>query len=254
MAPGREPSYNFGMALNGERKALAAAILAMYMLLYLVQALMPPDEAFQRLLAAMAAMYGLAFFGLVAGYFWARWFAIGVGIYGLIGGVMLLWQIGIDYIFLFYGGTHGLVSLILWGDKMSTDFDGRSDWRERYHMDENATRRLGKAVIRVGVTLPMLLAYGLAPRPAAIETLVVMAAVGLAGLGIVGLFRLRTWGILAMAAGALAVLGSVGATGAMATLGQGSALDMSTTGVAAALVLLAATLPFAGPVVRYLRR
>jgi hypothetical protein len=242
------------MALTGERKALAAAILSLYALFFLVSALMSPDQAFIRLFAAMSAMYGLAFFALVAGYFWARWFAIGVGIYGLIGGVMAIWQIGVDYIILFYGGTHALVSLILWGNKMATDFDGRSDWRERYHMDENATRRLGKAVIRVGVSLPVLLTYGLAPRAGMVESLMVMAAVGVAGLGIVGLLRLRTWGIVAMVAGAAAILATMATAGSMATMSQGATLDLFATGTAAALLLLAAAAPFAGPMVRYLRR
>jgi hypothetical protein len=242
------------MALTGERKALAAAILSLYALFFLVNALMSPDQEFTRFFAAMSAMYGMAFFALVAGYFWARWFAIGVGIYGLIGGVMAIWQIGLDYVILFYGGTHALVSLILWGNKMATDFDGRSDWRERYHMDENATRRLGKAVIRVGVSLPILLAYGLAPRAGMVESLMVMAAVGVAGLGIFGLLRLRTWGIVAMVAGAAAILATMATTGSMATTSQGVTLDLLATGTLAALLLLAAAAPFAGPMVRYLRR
>ena len=33
---------------------------------------------------ALAAVYGLAFFALVAGYFWARWYAVGVGLFGVI--------------------------------------------------------------------------------------------------------------------------------------------------------------------------
>lgn len=251
--PGR-PFYTCGMGLTGERKALAAAVLALYALIYLVTALMPPDQELARLFAAMSATYALGFFALVAGYFWARWFAIGLGIYGLIGGVMIIWQVGFDYLFLFYGGTHALVSLVLWGNRMAGDFDGRTEWRERYHMDENATRRLGKAVIRVGISLPILLAYGLAPRTGMVECLLVATAIGVAGLGIWGLFRLRTWGIVAMVAGALAILVSMSFSGAPAVMSNGMVIDLFATGVAAALMLLCAAAPFAGPMVRYLRR
>ena len=36
------------------------------------------------MLAGIAGCYGLAFFAVVAGYFWARWYAVGVGLYGVI--------------------------------------------------------------------------------------------------------------------------------------------------------------------------
>ncbi len=241
------------MALVGERRAIAAAVLSLYTLIYVLNALLAPDPAFRPLFAAMGAMYGLAFFALVAGYFWARWFAIGLGIYGLVGGVFLCIQMGVDYIFLFYGGTHGAISLFLWGDKVATLFDGRSDWRQRFHLDESGTHRLGKAIIRIGITLPLLLAYGLAPRDAMSETLLVTAVVGLAGLGVFGLLRMRTWGVLLMVGAGVAVLCSAVTTTALVSAGSGVELDLHATGLLASLILLAAAAPFAGPVVRYLR-
>src|SRR5690606_11504548 len=124
-------------------------------------------------------------------------------------------------------------------------------------MDENATRRLGKAVIRVGVSLPILLAYGLAPRAGMLESLLVMTAVGVAGLGIIGLLRLRTWGIVAMIAGAAAILATLGTTSSLATMDQGNqgvTLDLFATGMSAVLLLALASAPFVGPMVRFLRR
>ena len=67
------------MKLVGERRALAAAIMAFYVVMYAIFAMLVPEEN-ARAPAAVAGVYGLAFFALVAGYFWARWFAVGVGL------------------------------------------------------------------------------------------------------------------------------------------------------------------------------
>jgi hypothetical protein len=242
------------MSLVGERKALAAAVLAMYTLMYLVNALFAPAEELKLLFVALSSLYGLAFFSLVAGYFWARWFAIGLGLFGVTGAIMAMVQIGVDYTFLFYGGTHALVSLFLWGNKMSTDFDGRTEWRERFHLDESATRRLGKAVIRIGITLPVLIIYGLAPRVDMLESLLMLGVVAVAGLGVVGVLRMRTWGILALAASAFAVAGSALVSSRFACLGQGVGLELPVTAGVLSLMLLACVAPFAVPIRRYLSR
>ena len=120
-------------------------------------------------------------------------------------------------------------------------------------MDENATRRLGKAVIRVGISLPILIAYGLAPRDSMVDTLVCAAAVGLVGVGVWGFLRLRTWGLVVMICGAAAVLGTIGITEQLVALGRNTALDLSLNGTLGAVVLLLAALPFAGPIARYVR-
>lgn len=243
------------MSLVGERKAIAAAVLALYTLMYLVNALFAPAEELKLLFIALTSLYGLTFFSVVAGYFWARWFAIGLGLFGVIGAVMAMVQIGVDYTFLFYGGTHGLISLSLWGAKMSTDYDGRTEWRERFHLDENATRRLGKAVIRIGITLPVLIIYGLAPRADMSASLLMLGVVAVAGLGVLGVLRLRTWGILALAASALAVAGSAFVSSPFIYLGQGVGVELTSTGgVVLSLMMLACVAPFAAPIQRYLAR
>ena len=143
------------MGFVGERKALAAAVLALYALIFLINALgAPPEMGVTALFAGMGTFYGLAFFSLVAGYFWARWFAIGVGLFGVVFGIMAIVQLGLDEQFLFFAGTHGSVSLFLWGKKMAQNFDGKQTWRERFHLDEYGTQRLGKAIIRIGMSLP----------------------------------------------------------------------------------------------------
>lgn len=242
------------MALVGERKALAAAVLAFYMLYFLLVAFAaPPEMQLGPLFAAMSGLYGLAFFALVAGYFWARWFAIGLGIYGLILGVMGLWSEGLHPVFLFVAGTHGGMSLILWGTNVASQFDGRDDWRDRFHLDDTGTQRLGKAVIRIGISLPMLIGYGLTPRQGMGETLFIMGAIALVGLGSWGLLRMRTWGLLALLAAAGGVLTSLVATAQVAVLGDGSAVDLTVSGSLGGIFLALAVVPFALPMVRYLR-
>lgn len=252
VAPGHIQPYTFGMTLVGERKALAAAMLALYMLMYLVNSLFGPEEL-TWLFGALSGLYGLAFFALVAGYFWARWFAIGVGLYGVIGAVMAIVQLGVDFQFLFYGGTHGVVSLFLWGGAMSHHYDGRAEWRERFHLDDLATRRLGKAVIRIGITLPILIIYGLAPRESAFETLLMLSVMGVALLGIRGVLTMRTWGVLLIAASALAILGTVAFTTTFAAVGFGVGLKLQPAGLATALLLTACATPFLVPIASYLR-
>jgi hypothetical protein len=179
--------------------------MAFYFLFFLLIALQPPDPAIRNSMAALAGVYGLAFFSLVAGYFWARWYAIGVGIFGFIVAVMLLWQVDPDLRplilnqLLFFGGTHVGASLMLWGDAMSMGYDGQTAWREKFHMDDNAVQRLGRAVIRAGVSLPFVLLYAFTPRPDS-SLLAGIVALCLTGLGIRALIKLKTWGVLALAA------------------------------------------------------
>src|SRR4051812_26636554 len=194
------------MKLVGERRALAAAVMAFYFLLYGVVAITQVLPDFSRAFAAIAGVYGLAFFALVAGYFWARWYAVGVGLYGVITAAVGMWQIGAEPVLLFIGGTHLAATLFLWGHAMSEPYDGQSAWREKFHMDESAVQRLGRSVIRAGVSLPFILLYALVPRQGESSMVMALVAFVLAAAGLRGLVRLKTWGVLALgAAGALVV-------------------------------------------------
>ena len=118
---------------------LAAVVFAFWFLMYLLNAILGPPEL-NKVFYGFAATYGLAFFALVAGYFWARWYAVGVGLFGLILGAVGLWQVGPDEQILFIGGTHLLAVLCLWGSAMAEGYDGQTAWREKLHMDEHAVR------------------------------------------------------------------------------------------------------------------
>lgn len=210
------------MKLVGERRALAAAIMAFYFLLYGVMAFSQLAPDFTKAFAAISGVYGLAFFALVAGYFWARWYAVGVGLYGVITAAVGMWQIGAEPILLFIGGTHLAATLFLWGEAMSQPYDGQAGWREKFHMDDSAVQRLGRSVIRAGVSLPFILLYAFMPRPesaSSASVVVSVVAMVLAVAGLRGLLRLKTWGVLALGAAGALTLAVAGADVASQGLG-----------------------------------
>ncbi len=239
--------YNTIMRFVGERKALAAMVLAFYGLLYLLNGLLGPPP-FMAMFLGLSLCYLTGFFGLVAGYFWARWFTLGLAFSGLGVAGLMLWQIGLDPVVIFWGVTHGVVALSLLGDGPASAFDGRADWRERWKMDESSAQRLGKSITRAGASLPYLIVAGLAPRQDSLALVALLVGVA----GIWALLRMRAWSVFALATSAvLALVGSV-QVAPFAVLGVYAPL-LGADLVAGILLLLAAA-PFAPAVVRYLRR
>ena len=237
--------------LVGERKALAAAVLAFYGFLYTLLALAGPPQGLGRVIASLAGVYGLAFFGLVAGYFWARWFAVGVSLFGIIEGALGIWQMGLEPLVLFILITHGIAALFLWGDAMAEVFDGQRAWRTKLSMDDHSVNRLGNAVTRLGVSLPMVLIWALSPRAGGLA----LGAAGLVMLAVAGIFRLRTWAVMAMVGAAGLLIGSIAVAPSL-DLGLHAAAWMpvgAPFAVMAAGILLAGALPFFGPIRRYFR-
>jgi hypothetical protein len=239
------------MKLVGERRALAAVIFAFYFLYFLVVVLVGAGDL-AKAIAGIATVYGMAFFSLVAGYFWARWYALGVGLFGVIFAILGMWQGGTEpplgAILMFYGGTHLAATLMLWGDSMAKPYDGQEEWRKRWHMDDNAVQRLGRSVIRAGVSLPFVLLYALGPKPNAGSLIASIAALVLAGLGTRAIIQLRTWGVMALAAAGV-LLSSLAA---LDTINQGFTLSVLHPAIAGVL-LLAAAAPFALPMIRWSR-
>jgi hypothetical protein len=244
------------MKLVGERRALAAAILVFYAGVYLLTALsgvLPPE--WTKAFSAMGAVYGVSFFALVAGYFWARWFSMGVALSGLISGAVSLWQLGPEPVILVFAGSHLATVMFLWGEAMAAPFDGQQAWRQRFHIDDNAAHRLGRAVIRAGVSLPYVLLYALAPKPAS-STLESVLAVGAAGLAIGGVWamvRMRTWGILSLAGAAGLCAMAAFEPNLNATVnGVDGSLNIGAAAAVAAIALSGAVIPFFRPAVRFL--
>ncbi len=236
------------MKLVGERRALAAAIMAFYFLVYAVLALQQVMPPLTPALAAIAGVYGLAFFSLVAGYFWARWYSVGVGLYGVITSAVGMWQMGAEPVLLFIGGTHLAATLFLWGNTMAVSYDGQTAWREKFHMDDNAVQRLGRSVIRAGVSLPFVLLYALAPKPESASLIAAIVALALTGLGIRALIQLKTWGVLALGAAGVLLLTLAGLD-----LMAGEGLSIAQPALAGGLLVAAAT-PFLAPIARFAAR
>src|SRR5262245_9719157 len=102
------------MKFVGERRALAAIVLAFFFMYFVIGALQYGDPM-GRPLWALAGVYGLATFALIAGYFWARWYAVGVGLFGVIVAAVVTWQMGEMWgPIAVFGGTHLVVALGLW--------------------------------------------------------------------------------------------------------------------------------------------
>ena len=236
-------------SLVGERKALAAAVLAFYGFFYTLVTLSGPPPGLEKITAALAGVYGVGFFGLVAGYFWARWFAVGLSLFGVIEGAVGMWQMGAEPIVLFILITHGVAALFLWGDSMAALFDGQSAWREKLSMDEGAVNRLGNAVTRLGVSLPLVLIWALAPKAGALA-IGAGAAVMLAAAGVL---RLRTWGVLAMLGSAGLVAGSIATAPSVSTSMAAWTPISAALAAVAAVLLVAGAVPFFGPIRRFVR-
>lgn len=235
---------------SGERRGVAATVLAFYGFIYFLVALSGVQPEWAACYWSMAAIYGLGFFSLVAGYFWARWYAVGLGFSGLITAIFAMFSIGFDESLLFYGGTHALISLALWGKAMALPFDGRKDWRERFHIDENGVNKLGKAVIRAAVSLPYVVIYALAPKEG--MDLAGILALVLAGTGIWALIKMRTWGVLALG-GAAAALATGLFTGPTSVVSTDPAMSTNLAAAIGLVAVIGAIIPFARPLYSYLK-
>jgi hypothetical protein len=240
------------MKLVGERRALAAIVFAFYFIYFMFGAIQSPPPT-SGMLYSLAGCYGLAFFALVAGYFWARWYSVGVGLFGVIVAAVSLWQMrGGDPdmwdaywpLLAFFGGTHLTAAMFLWGDSMAGPFDGKTEWREKLHMDDNAVQRLGRSVIRAGVGLPFVLMYAFVPKQGG-ETVVALVAVGLTVFGLRAIVRARTWGILA-----IGLAGSVMITLACADAAMGAPTAWVLRPALAGGLLFSAVAPWFGPLAR----
>jgi len=225
-------------ALVGERRAIAAAVISFYGFIYLLLGFSAPPE-WAAALTAIAALYGVAFFGVVAGWFWGRWYAQGIGYWGLVTGVLGMWQIGPEPILVFLTASHGVIALLLSGESMAAGFDGRNDWRSKFHLDDLGVNRLGKSVVRAAMSLPILLMWALAPTQPNQLAAFVPLALGTAGVW--ALLRMRTWGLLALGSSAVVVASQSTMTNHVAPMA-----------LAAAALLASAVVPFARPMVRVL--
>ncbi len=237
----------------GIRRAIALLLLGFYVTQFAMTAGLGPDETFAAYLG-LALCYGVAFIGLAAEWFWARWFAIGVGNFGSFILLVLL-KTGMEPLIAFFGFTHLLIWLLLLGEGMAAKYEHSEETAERWGFQEESLILMRRAVKSAGTTLPFLILYALAPQPEALQ----LGALALGVGGLWGLLRGRTWGVFALgSAGIIAVADGLGWLGAPVQ----SILHLSPCGSAAiygpvaglmAGLLMLIPLIYARPMIRYLR-
>jgi hypothetical protein len=246
------------MAYERERAAVALLSLSFFGILYFLVSLNAPD-GWGPVFAGLMVCYLTGFLALASQWFWARWFASGLGWSGFMLGMMSLVMIGWHPSLAIYTVLHAVIVLALMGQKMAARYELQPAWREKYSMDEFGVARLGKAVTRGAASLPTLIMWALAPREGDQMLMLGGLALVLAVAGLSGLVRMRSWGLLALA-------GAAGSLLAVAALGGNpwfavADVDLPTAGLWAlqgsptvgVVWVSLALLPFAVPVLRYLR-
>jgi len=244
--------------LVGERRALSSLVFGFFGALFTLNAIFVAE--LRALLLSMGLLYLTAFFSVAAGYFWGRWVALGLAAQGAVSGILLAFQEGVNPIVIFFGVAHALAWLALAGKQMSSAYEGREDWRQKYRIEDGGAERIGKTVTRVTMALPMLIGLLFAPGGGD-ETTVFACALG--ALAFWGALRLRAWSPLAAGgAGALLVGKWLSAPGFPAqpseliVTGQGwfTVGWASSSALLAGVLLLSAFAVFARPTLRFLRR
>jgi hypothetical protein len=254
------------VGLVGERKALALLCLGFYTTLFFMIGLSARTELpeWVAVFSAMTVMYAVSFFAVAAEWFWGRWFATGLGYWGMTMTVMA-WVTTrqLPPAMIIFGTMHALISLCLGGEKMAAIFDAKPAWRERWKLDEQGVIRVRKSVTRAASSLPALIMFALAPREG--QMLLGLTAFTLAVVGFGGLLVGRTLGVLALcgSAAATAVLVVVGNQPdalfaaydrSVFFAGVDAAHVMPELGIFAAALVAAAALPFVRPMAAYLFR
>jgi hypothetical protein len=258
------------LGLVGERKALALLCLGFYCTLFFLSAASAPQNGLPEyvpLFVGLMTIYLIGFFGVAAEWFWGRWFAVGLGYWGLTMTAMAFVQLRmLPPAMVIFGSMHGLISLSLLGEKMAASFDAKPGWRERWKLDEQGVIRVKKSVTRAASSLPALVLFALAPRTD--ESLwqshtaaLTLGALALFGLG--GLLLSRTWGVLVLFTSGVACLVAAFVLPSSQVPAQaaplfGGLMPLVTAphfvAVFAGAMLVLASTPFARPMTRFLRR
>lgn len=237
----------------GIRRAIALLLLGFYVTQFAMTAGLGPDELFAAYLG-LALIYGTAFVGLAAEWFWARWFAIGVANFGSLI-LLVLFQVGMEPIIAFVGFTHLAVWLLLLGEGMAARYEYSEATAERWNFQEESLILMRRSVKSAGTFLPFLVLWALGPDPEGMQ----LAALGLGVAGVWGMLRGRTWGLLALGgAGAMALADGLGAFGPPAVgylmlTPTGSVMLFGPVVGLLAGGLLLAPLFFASPIARFVR-
>jgi hypothetical protein len=261
------------VGLVGERKAVALLCLGFYTTLFFMIGLSARTELpeWVPVFVGMTLIYVTAFLAVGAEWFWGRWFATGVGYWGCTMAVMaFVTTRSLPAPMVIFGIMHGLVALCLMGEKMAAAFDAKPAWRERWKLDEQGVIRVRRSVTRAASSLPALIMFALAPREGG-EMFGVASfdpiTWALAALGVVAIIGLlttrRTWNVIALGGVGVAIVWrAIAASGTL--FATNSYVDPASLphatcafemlGVFAGAGLVAASLPFLGPIASFVLR
>jgi len=237
----------------GIRRAISLLLLSLFFWNFVLTALLGPDELF-ACFTGLSIVYGLAFVGIAAEWFWARWFAIALGNFGALSLLTLL-QTGLEPTIAVFGVSHLIISLFLAGEGMASRYEHSESTAERWNFQEESLVLLRRAVKSAGMSLPLLILYTLAPKPELMHLVALVAGVA----GVAGLLRGRTWGLAGMGiAGSIALADGLGLFGPptvsyLLLTPSGSVVLWGSAFALLAGSMIAAPLAFARPIARFLR-
>jgi hypothetical protein len=244
-----------GIRLERERVAVALLALSFFCVLYTLLAISPPP-GWRPVFVGLAGCYVVAFLAIACQWFWGRWYTAGLAWSGAMLGLASVFMLGWHPVLAVYGGLHAIVLALLAGKQLAARYELQSAWRERFGIDEYAAVRVQRYVTRVSAALPSLIVWALGPREGQESWTLASGLVVLVVAGLAGSLLMRTWGILATAVAGVAVFSGLG-LGRPGLLGANWWTDPvarigATPGgaVFAAILLLAAVVPFAGPIAR----
>ncbi len=219
------------VAMTTLRTRVAAALLAGTALLLLGDAVAPLSPGLAKPLV-LALAYGVLAYGALRARAWARWLGLGVAL-----SVTLLAALDGDWIL---AALHAPLPLLL----------ARPD---DTHPRTAVTLLLGGAALVPVLALSTSAALGFAPAG-----WLLVAAGLLTVAALVGLARERTWGLAVAGLAGLALLAhpfvATAASAGACSCARAAWPAYHTLETALGLLLVAAALPFAGPVVRFFRR
>lgn len=237
--------------LLGERRAISLLMLGFYSSVFFLVAL-SMGGSWAKCFFALTGVYALGFFAMAAEWFWARWYAMGLGMSGITMAILGIVTTGWNPGLAIWGGMHLLIYAPLLGDSMADLYDNKEAWRQRFGLDEYGVERLKRAVKGAATALPTLVFYTLAPRQ---DQTAHVALLLLAGLGLFGLIRMRFWGValLGIATVWTAISAATAFPGQIASF-YGTQVGLPGTGLLATFFLALAVSPFVLPAFRMLRK
>lgn len=257
----------------GERKAVALLCMGFFATLFFMISLQARTELpeFFAMFSAMTLLYLTAFMGVAAEWFWGRWFATGLGYWGVTMTIMtIVTTRSAPTQIIVFGVMHGLMSVLLQGEKMAALFDAKPEWREKWKLDEQGVIRVRKSVTRAASSLPALILFALAPRqdqslyglPTFDAVTLTLAAVALFAL-VSLLTTRRTWAVMLLGAAGVGLLARAVFSGAR-LYASGVYFEPATVphadcmlvilGAVGGLFLVSSSLPFVGPMLSYVLR